>query len=156
LVIPIERWVIRFIVRGSSFVLESLTELEDVPRIRAPGSLCFGDPLKSQAIHAIFNRLSCTEVAPEMAKNDTVDTTMTGSRPVIAGDRLIAGRHERPVNRFEGPESAPSAGHEEILVVDDRAALRPAQVVESKLARLLQEASLPVSHLQMRGLLRSR
>jgi hypothetical protein len=48
------------------------------------------------------------------------------------------------------------APHEEVLVVDERAALRPAQVVESKLTRLLQETSLPVSHLQMRGLVRAR
>jgi hypothetical protein len=48
-----------------------------------------------------------------------------------------------------------SSGHED-LVIDDRAGLRPAQVVETKLTRLLQTASLPVSHLQMRGLLRAR
>jgi hypothetical protein len=46
--------------------------------------------------------------------------------------------------------------HEESLVVDKRAELRPAEVVESKLSRMLKDASLPVSHLQMRGLLRSR
>jgi hypothetical protein len=45
---------------------------------------------------------------------------------------------------------------DEVLVVEERAHLRPAQVVETKLNRLLQEASLPVSHLQMRGLLRIR
>ena len=50
----------------------------------------------------------------------------------------------------------PPFGHEEVLVVNDRAALRPAQVVETKLTRLLQEASLPVSHLQMRAMLRTR
>ena len=45
---------------------------------------------------------------------------------------------------------------EEALVVDERSGLRPAHVVESKLTRMLKEASLPASHLQMRGLLRSR
>jgi hypothetical protein len=45
---------------------------------------------------------------------------------------------------------------EEALVVDDRAVLRPAQVVESKLMRMIKNASLPVSHLQMSGLLRNR
>jgi hypothetical protein len=45
---------------------------------------------------------------------------------------------------------------EEVLVVDDRAHLRPAEVVEHKLARMLQEASVAVSHLQMRGLLKAR
>jgi hypothetical protein len=48
------------------------------------------------------------------------------------------------------------ATHDETLVVEERLQLRPAQVVERKLTRLLQEVSLPVSHLQMRGLLRSR
>jgi len=45
---------------------------------------------------------------------------------------------------------------EETLVVDDRSAVSPAQMVENKLTRMLKEASLPVSHLQMRGLLRKR
>jgi len=70
-------------------------------------------------------------------------------------DRIVLGRNERVIGRI-GPESIPMSGHEEVLVVDDRAALRPAQVVETKLTRLLQEASLPVSHLQMRSLLRTR
>lgn len=70
-------------------------------------------------------------------------------------DRLRVGRNERAMGRL-ACESLPSFGHEEVLVVDDRAALRPAQVVETKLTRLLQEASLPVSHLQMRSLLRAR
>jgi hypothetical protein len=48
------------------------------------------------------------------------------------------------------------APREEALVVDERSGLRPAHVVESKLTRMLKEASLPASHLQMRGLLRSR
>jgi len=45
---------------------------------------------------------------------------------------------------------------EESLVIDDRSELTPAQMVESKLVSLLQGATLPVSHLQMRGLLRGR
>jgi len=45
---------------------------------------------------------------------------------------------------------------EESLVVDARSALSPAQMVENKLTRILRDASLPVSHLQMRGLLRNR
>jgi hypothetical protein len=72
-----------------------------------------------------------------------------------AVDRMVVGRNERPGHRLATEPSA-SAQHEEVLVVDDRTALRPAQVVESKLTRLLQETSLPVSHLQMRGLLRAR
>jgi hypothetical protein len=45
---------------------------------------------------------------------------------------------------------------EEALVVDERSALRPAQVVETKLTRMIKNASLPVSHLQMSTLLRKR
>jgi len=45
---------------------------------------------------------------------------------------------------------------EEVLVVDDRSALSPAQAVENRLSRLLKEASMPISHLQMRGMLRAR
>jgi hypothetical protein len=93
-----------------------------------------------------------------MAKNDSVSPATPSSRPLIppTGDRLIGVRNERPASRFERPEPMATPGQEEILVVDDRAALRPAQVVESKLTRLLQGASLPVSHLPMRGLLSTR
>lgn len=45
---------------------------------------------------------------------------------------------------------------EESLVVDDRSNLTPAQMVETKLISRLKESSLPVSHLQMRGLVRNR
>jgi len=45
---------------------------------------------------------------------------------------------------------------EESLVVDDRSHLSPAQVVESRLMSRLRGCSLPVSHLQMRGLVRAR
>jgi hypothetical protein len=53
-------------------------------------------------------------------------------------------------------ERASLAPTDEVLVVDDRCGLRPAQVVEGKLIRMLKDASLPVSHLQMRGMLRHR
>ena len=45
---------------------------------------------------------------------------------------------------------------EESMVVDDRSHLSPAQMVENKLITRLRESSLPVSHLQMRGLVRNR
>jgi hypothetical protein len=72
-----------------------------------------------------------------------------------AVDRVIVSRNDRAASRLV-TDTLPPTSHEEVLIVDDRAALRPAQVVESRLSRLLQEASLPVSHLQMRGLLRAR
>jgi hypothetical protein len=48
------------------------------------------------------------------------------------------------------------AVEEEVFIIDDRSALSAAQMVEDKLTRILKDASLPVSHLQMRNLLRSR
>ncbi len=45
---------------------------------------------------------------------------------------------------------------EEDFILDDRSAMSAAQMVENKLTRILKDASLPVSHLQMRNLLRSR
>jgi len=65
-------------------------------------------------------------------------------------------RQIRSRTRFEAIEQPSLGPRDEALIVDERANLRPAQVVESKLTRMLQDASLPVSHLQMRGLLRSR
>jgi len=65
-------------------------------------------------------------------------------------------RNLRPRNRFEAIDRPSLASREEALVIDDRSELRPSQVVESKLTRMLEKASVPVSHLQMRGLLRHR
>ena len=45
---------------------------------------------------------------------------------------------------------------EEVLVIDDRSELSPAQAVEDRLSRMLREATMPISHLQMRGILRTR
>jgi hypothetical protein len=45
---------------------------------------------------------------------------------------------------------------DETLIVDDRSELTPAQAVEDKLVSLLRDTSLPVSHLQSRGILRGR
>jgi hypothetical protein len=74
--------------------------------------------------------------------------TMSGRRTTKRGQRLP----RRPVF----PGLPPSLHAEETLVVDDRAHLRPAQIVENKLTKLLQEATVPVSHLQMRGLVKAR
>jgi len=68
--------------------------------------------------------------------------------------------HLRPFGEqlgLAGLSSTPAeAVLEETLVIDDRSGLSPAEMVESKLSRKLQETSLPVSHLQTRGLLRRR
>jgi hypothetical protein len=62
----------------------------------------------------------------------------------------------RSQSRLSLPELFATSGPEEVLVIEERTQLRPAQVVETKLTRLLQEASFPVSHLQTRGLLKTR
>src|SRR4051794_13960834 len=72
----------------------------------------------------------------------------TSSETVLNG---LAGAGARPqATRFAVPLP------EESLVVDDRSHLTPAQMVETKLISRLRESSLPVSHLQMRGLVRAR
>ena len=45
---------------------------------------------------------------------------------------------------------------EESMVVDDRSHVSPAQMVENKLIHRLKASSLPVSHLQIRGMVRNR
>jgi hypothetical protein len=59
---------------------------------------------------------------------------------------------EKLFNRFapQPPESA-AVISEEALVTDARAGLTPAQMVERKLASVLQSAPLPVSQLQTVG-----
>lgn len=93
-----------------------------------------------------------------MAKSELPMTSSTG----FAAARTHAGaalqRDGRAAKAGETGYSLRPAMEieEECLVVDDRSGVSPAQMVESKLSRKLQETSLPVSHLQMRVLLRSR
>ena len=42
------------------------------------------------------------------------------------------------------------ASNDETVAIDERSELTPSQAVENRLVALLKEASLPVSHLQMR------
>jgi hypothetical protein len=92
-----------------------------------------------------------------MASNKVMDASVMDSRPkTLSSAWGNGGRKQRVQRRSVNPGLRPSCNQEEVLVVDDRAHLRPAQVVESKLTRLLQEAVVPVSHLQMRGLLKAR
>ena len=72
------------------------------------------------------------------------------SRPLGGVDPNILHTPEHGV-RLEA-----QAAEEEVFIIDDRSAMSAAQMVENKLTRLLKDASLPVSHLQMRNLLRSR
>ena len=92
-----------------------------------------------------------------MMKIHTSSTSITDANAVwrsMQHDSIDANRHSQ--SRLSVPELFASSGPEEVLVVEERAHLRPAQVVESKLTRLLQGASFPVSHLQTRGLLKTR
>ncbi len=93
-----------------------------------------------------------------MATYKSVNPSTSNLRSVAGPtpDLKLTGRAEWTSKRHERTELAPALLSEEALVVDDRAALRPAQVVENKLTRMLQEVALPVSHLQMRGILRDR
>ena len=45
---------------------------------------------------------------------------------------------------------------DEDVVIDERSELTPSQAVENRLVALLRESSVPVSHLQIRSLLRGR
>jgi len=73
-----------------------------------------------------------------------------------AHDSPSEGGHDGAADRFVVGKSTPAPSVEESLIVDDRFGISPAQLVEGKLTRILKGTSLPVSHLQMRGLLRSR
>jgi hypothetical protein len=93
----------------------------------------------------------------EMTNTTALDSSLPGTSSVTNrteesanGDRP-RGRDSRRPGATRRPGS-----RDEILDIDDRASLRPAQWVESKLTRLLEEATMPVSHLQMRGLLKVR
>jgi hypothetical protein len=89
-----------------------------------------------------------------MNQRDRVSSLVLKGSFSAQGVGPIDVRHMRSQTRFETIER-PLLGHrEEPLVVDERANLRPTQVVESKLTRPLNDASLPVSHLRMRRLLR--
>lgn len=81
--------------------------------------------------------LSPVMIAPEVT---SVEYAVESASP----DRGLVAERRSPAPR------------EEALVVDERSGLRPACVVESKLTRLLKEASLPASRLQMRAMLKAR
>jgi hypothetical protein len=83
----------------------------------------------------------------------SIDGTRFASAPATSETVLngLSGTAARPLaSRFAVSQP------EESLVVDDRSNLTPAQMVESKLISRLKDSSLPVSHLQMRGLVKAR
>jgi len=85
------------------------------------------------------------------------DSTMTDARDVpavrirISREGLAAGARDggRGPGRLAGSRLS-AAAPEESLVVDDRSAVTPAQMVESKLGALLRGSSMPVSYLSTR------
>lgn len=92
-----------------------------------------------------------------MMRIRNLNATVTESHGVLgSAQHELIDANRRSQSRMTGPELFAAAGPEEVLVVEPRAHVRPAQVVESKLTRLLLESSVPVSHLQMRGLLKTR
>ena len=76
----------------------------------------------------------------EFGKSTTKETLM------VAGDRLTRGSLASPL----------IAVSEEVLIVDDRSGLSPAQAVENRLSHLLSGTTVPISHLLVRGRVRSR
>jgi hypothetical protein len=92
-----------------------------------------------------------------MTNIQTLSTTMTQPHGVLGTTQHdLIDSNRRSQGRITASELFAASGPDEVLVVEERAHLRPAQVVETKLTRLLQEAAFPVSHLQMRGLLKTR
>ena len=88
-----------------------------------------------------------------MIQSDSVLSPVLNASAVPGGACSIDVRHAKSRIPFH-PRELPALGSlEEVLVVDERSKLRPAQVVESKLSRLVTNASLPVSLLLMRGML---
>jgi hypothetical protein len=91
-----------------------------------------------------------------MDQSNRVVSRVVKTSLAMGGDGSVEVRSKRSRNRLESIDRPILAGREEALVVDERSNVRPAQMVESKLTRMLKDASLPISHLQMRGILRSR
>ena len=91
-----------------------------------------------------------------MNQSDSVLPSVVNPSLSMGGEGSIDARSKRSRNRLESIDRPTLGCREEALVVDERSHVRPAQAVENKLTRMLKDASLPVSHLQMRGLLRSR
>jgi hypothetical protein len=91
-----------------------------------------------------------------MSHRDRVTFPVLSAKAAARSGRPVTARDDPSRSHFEANNRLPVGHHEEALVADERWHVRPAQVVESKLARMLKDASLPVSHLQMRSLLRNR
>ena len=83
-------------------------------------------------------------------------TTSTSREFTVTAKATISIDGEPRAGLIRNRVSLLAAMPEESLVVDDRCGLTPAQAVEGKLLNLLRTESLPVSHLQLRGIARGR
>ncbi len=73
------------------------------------------------------------------------DLTVHAPIEIVNSDRKAI---RQPFSRFGTHLVSPAEGSEESLVVDSRASLSPAQMVEQKLVTLLKGKVLPLSHVQ--------
>ena len=96
------------------------------------------EPLMQPSVSAIDGSRFVTQPLPS---DHNVNKLATQSTPVVS--RVLPSRFAVLLP-------------EESMVIDDRSSMSPAQMVESKLMSRLRESSLPMSHLQMRGLIRAR
>jgi hypothetical protein len=87
----------------------------------------------------------------EIVSDVTVESTI-----VAAGGDAFNTRAKRVRGRLGLDSPVSSASAEESLVIDDRCDMSPAQMVETKLTRVLGGGMVPVSLLQMRGCLHRR
>jgi len=91
-----------------------------------------------------------------MMNSELLKSSLMTSSAAVSSSSTGVGEASKAGDRLSFATLSSSLAFEETLVVDDRVGVRPAQTVENKLSTRLKEASLPVSHLQMRGMLRNR
>jgi hypothetical protein len=87
---------------------------------------------------------------------EIVSSVKVQSAIVAGGGDAFNARAQRVRDRLGLDSPVSSASAEESLVIDDRCELSPAQLVETKLTRVLGGGMVPVSLLQMRGCLHRR
>jgi hypothetical protein len=79
------------------------------------------------------------------------ETEHTSQQLYFTGDQgpsvLARSRHAAEDAMLLGPTRIPES--EEVLIVDGRANLGPAEQVENKLSNLLRSSPIPVSHVRM-------
>ncbi len=91
-----------------------------------------------------------------MNQSDSVLSPVIKTSALSGGAPLIDRRHARSTTRFEPGELSSLGSREEVLVIDERSELRPAQAVEIKLTHLLRYSSISVSSLLLKSMLRTR